>query len=881
MSATLIVNGIARSVTSDPARPLLEVLRDDLGVTGPKFGCGEGACGACVVWVGDRVLPACQTLLGQVAGQPITTVEGLAQDGRLHPVQQAWLEVGAMQCGFCTPGWLLATAALLARAQRPNETEILGILERQICRCCTYPRIRRAVRRAIELTDRPEPPSGLLAASPMGSRVDRGHLGAAPEADQDAPLDVGPAGGGRFFDVLGDGLVTVIDPPAGTGVVPRGWGSPPSAWVHVGASGWVTAGIGKVEGGQGTRTALALLIAEELGVPLGSVRLVMGDTAVSPFDMGTFGSRSIPDAAPSVRAAAATARESLREAAADRLGLNAADVTLADGVAGNPGQMRQIACADLLVGVRRIERVPADVALTPPARWRAAGHMALAQGGLAVVSGSRRFPSDLTRPGMLHGAVLRPPAYGARLRSLEARRAEAVAGVVVVREGGFVGVVAEDATTARVAVEALEATWDRSEQPSAAELEAFLRMHPIEGAGWLRPVREEAGDPDRALAVAPVRSEATYRTAYIAHAPLEPRAALAEWRDGRVTVWTGTQTPFNVRRELAEALGVDEEDARVIVPDFGGGFGGKHGATVAIEAARLAHAVGRPVKVQWSRGEEFTWGHLRPAAVIDVAAGSDRGGRLSAWSMTNINSGPAALITPYRVPNWRVVHQPAASPLPQGAYRALAATANNFARESHMDVMARLLGADPLEFRLRHLDDERLSHVLRTVAGRIGWGRGRLEMPGAGQGIACGIEKGGRVATAAEVVVGPERRLRVVRLVTAFDCGAVVNPDNLANQIEGAVIMGLGGALFEAIDFADGRILNASLTAYRVPRLSDVPDVEVVVCDRPDQPSVGGGETPIIGVAPAIANAIADACGVRLHALPLVPDGVVPSALVG
>jgi isoquinoline 1-oxidoreductase len=321
---------------------------------------------------------------------------------------------------------------------------------------------------------------------------------------------------------------------------------------------------------------------------------------------------------------------------------------------------------------------------------------------------------------------------------------------------------------------------------------------------------------------------------------------------------------------------VDEADVRIVVPDFGGGFGGKHGPTVAVEAARLARAVGRPVKVQWSRAEEFTWGYLRPAAVIDIAAGADASGRLSAWSMTNLNSGSNGLFTPYAVPNWRVVYQPAASPLPQGSYRALAATANHFARESHMDVLARSLGIDPLEFRLRHLPDERLRNVLRTAAGRIGWEKDRPAAPGFGRGIAGGIEKDGRVATAAEVVVGPDRKLRVVRLVTAFDCGAVVNPDNLSNQIEGAVVMGLGGALFEGIDFAEGRILNASLTSYRVPRLSDVPEVEVVVCDRPDQPSAGGGETPIVGVAPAIANAIADACGVRLHDMPLVPDGVVP-----
>jgi nicotinate dehydrogenase subunit B len=283
--------------------------------------------------------------------------------------------------------------------------------------------------------------------------------------------------------------------------------------------------------------------------------------------------------------------------------------------------------------------------------------------------------------------------------------------------------------------------------------------------------------------------------------------------------------------------------------------------------------------VQWSRDEEFHWGYLRPAALIDISASADPAGAITGWSVTNINSGPAGLRPPYRIPHLLAAYQPADSPLPQGPYRALASTANHFARESAMDELAGLLAADPLRFRLQHLDDGRLAAVLRAAAAGLGWaeagGRPGPAEDGTGTGIALGMEKGGRVATAARVRVAPGSELQILRLVTAFDCGAVVSPDNLVNQVEGAVMMGLGGAMFEAVDFAGGRILNASMSGYRVPRLPDLPDVEVILIDRPDQPSAGGGEAPIVAVAPAIANAIAAACGVRLRAMPLAPDGVV------
>jgi isoquinoline 1-oxidoreductase len=862
---TVTVNGVAREVAAEPERSLLEVLREELGITGPKLGCGEGMCGACTVLLGRRAVTACTTPAAEAAGHQVTTVEGLAEDGLLHPVQQAWLETGAMQCGYCTPGWLVGCAALLARVPHPDDARIDAELAGHLCRCCTYPRIRAAVHRAAELMEQPESlePVPVPAAEPAVA------AGAAAR-----PWDLVAPDPDAFLAGLPEGLVSVAGQEPAPGVLTTST----RAWLHVGPDGVVTAFTGKVEAGQGTRGALSLLVAEELRVPPGAVRVLMGDTGVSPFDMGTFGSRSITDAAPLLCRAAAAARRVLREAAAQRFGLAEVDITLAEGMAVGPDGAPSASFGELVTGMRRVEQARADEQVTDPGAWRRAGRPARSAAAGTVVTGTKRFPSNLAVPGMRHGCVLRAPAYGARLVGLDLAAAQAMPGIQVVRDGDFVGVVAPTARAARAAVTAIAADWELTPQPGPAELEAYLRAHPAEGQGFSAPYRHAAGDVDAALAAGPLRLEATYTTAYLAHVPLEPRVALARWESGRLTVWTGTSTPFRARGELAEALGLDEAAVQVIVPDYGGGFGGKHGAAAALEAARLARAAGGPVKVAWSREEEFRWGYLRPAAVIDVAASADATGQLTGWSFTNINSGQAGIGTPYRVPNQRIAYQPADSPLPQGSYRALAATANSFARESHMDEMARLTGADPLVFRLDHLDDERLATVLRRAADRIGWDRHDRQPAGHGLGLACGWEKGGRVATAAEVRVDDDGRLHVLRLVTAFDCGAVIDPANLANQVEGATVMGLGGALFEQVDFADGVIRNASLSQYRVPRLPDVPPVEAILIDRPDQPSAGGGETPLIAVAPALANAIRAATGTRIRSLPLAPNGKVSRA---
>ncbi len=283
---------------------------------------------------------------------------------------------------------------------------------------------------------------------------------------------------------------------------------------------------------------------------------------------------------------------------------------------------------------------------------------------------------------------------------------------------------------------------------------------------------------------------------------------------------------------------------------------------------------GHPVKLVWTREEEFTWAYFRPAGVIDVRGGITADGTLTAWEFHNYNSGGSGIGIPYVVPNQRVQFHETKSPLRQGSYRGLAATANHFARECAIDELAHAAGIDPLEFRLKNISDSRLRDVFVAAAKKFGW-PAKKTAEGQGFGMGGGIEKAGYVATCAEVAVDrASGSVRIVRVVTAFECGAIVNPDGLRHQVIGANIMGLGGALFEAIAFENGRITNPHFAKYRVPRFKDVPEIEAVLLDRKDIPSAGAGETPIVGIAPAIGNAIFDAVGVRLRTLPMVPNGL-------
>lgn len=678
----------------------------------------------------------------------------------------------------------------------------------------------------------------------------------------------------EFVQVLGAGILISV---AGRSIVAQRFRNDRaielSDRLHIGEDGTMTVLTGKVEVGQGSRTQLAQAAAEELHVSLNSIRLIMADSSVVPNDGGTAGSRTTPSTVPSVRKACAAARELLLQSAASKFHVDANHLEVREGQVAGLDEGKRFAYTDLARNGSTANfnrEVPSDIHLTPVHEWRLLGTTVPRSNAREIVTGSHPYPSDIRRPGMLFGVVLRPPSYNAELTGIDMAPVRKLPGVVAVHDGNFVGFAAPNRFEAEQALEAAakSAQWKTESHTSSDELYEHLRNTASD-----RSRGDSKGSPEQALKESAKTLRESYNIAYVQHAPMETRAAVAEWNADDLTVWTGTQQPDRVRGELARTFRMPEEKVRVIVPDTGGGFGGKHTGETAVEAARLAKEAGKPVSLQWSREEEFTWAYFRPAGVIDLAAGLNSENRLTAWKHINFNSGSSAIETPYDISHTSTEYKRCDGPLRSGSYRALASTANNFARESFMDELAAEAGINPLEFRLRQLKNDRLRAVLIAAAERFGWENQWMphtQPQTIGVGLACGIEKGSYVATCAKVEVDAQtQRFKVIRVTEAFECGAIHNPKNLQAQVEGCIIQGLGAVLKEEMQFQNGRILNPKFSQYGVPRFQDVPQIETVLVNRPDLPSVGAGETPIIGIAPAVGNALFHAVRTRIRSLPL------------
>jgi isoquinoline 1-oxidoreductase len=695
-----------------------------------------------------------------------------------------------------------------------------------------------------------------------------------------------------FLGVAGAGLLVSVARPGAKAQSREGSEGPVAARVRIAKDGAITVMTGKVEVGQGSRAQLTQAAAEELKVAPGAITLIMADTALTPDDGSTAGSRTTPSSVPAVRRGTAAAREILVELAAKQWGVESASLKVENGAVLDAANNRKLTYAELAASANLDEAfqrtVPRGVTVTAVEDWTVTGLPTPRPNGRGIVTGAHRFPSDIVRPNMLYGKVLRPPSYGATLETIDLSVAEKMPGVVAVRDRNFVGCAAPTSFQAKKAVEALAKTavWKEQPQPSHNELYSLLKEKAATREAGRRGFREnENGSLETGRAAAAKTLEAAYEIAYVQHAPMEPRAAVAEWTDGALTVWTGTQRPTGVQGELAETFRIPEAKVRVIVPDTGGGFGGKHTGETAIEAARLAKAAGKPVSLRWTREEEFTWAYFRPAGLIEINAGIDAEGRLVSWEFLNYNSGGSALESPYDIAHTRHQYRSSDSPLREGSYRALASTANNFARESFMHELAAAANQDPLDFRLAHLSHKRLRPVLEAVAEKFRWRERRNNLQSGGSpingstdqpingraiGIACGTEKGSYVAACAEVSVDRENgTFQIHEICQAFECGAIHDPENLRAQSDGCVIMTLGAVMGEEILFENGRILNPNFAQYPVPRFKDVPPIETVLLNRPDLPSVGAGETPMIAVPPAVANAIYEASKVRIRSLPI------------
>lgn len=641
------------------------------------------------------------------------------------------------------------------------------------------------------------------------------------------------------------------------------------AWLRITPEGRVTVFAPTPEVGQGVRTSLAQLVAEELAFPVGSIEMVLGDTDRVPPDPGCCGCEAITVIGPYVRQAAAQARQMLKAIAGDKWGVAPGQVVLRDGravLASDPATSLPI--GDLVRGQNLSAKLTSAAPVKPAAECTVIGQPIRRLDGPGYVRGRAKYAADIRLPNMAYARVLRPPGTGANLVKAETRAAAAQPGVIaVVQDGDLVAVVATRPDVADRALLSIQATWTDPGQASQASLYQDLRA-----SAKLEEKLGVKGDVETALARARRGFSAGYRLPFGAHAPLEPHCAVAELKDDRMVVYATTQRPFLHRDAVASALGMSLGRVRVITTAVGGAFGGKDAPDTSVQAARLAQAVRRPIMVCQSREEEMSWNVFRPAALIEIRAAANTEGQVTAWDCDAFNCGSRDAEPPYQFPSQRIRCYRCAPPLPQGPSRALGGPANTFAREVHVDHIAAELWMDPLALRLRHLaPDERLTGVIRTMAERYGWDE-RVMPTGRGVGFACAIDAGACAAVVAEVEV--QRRsgeVRVRRVWVAQDSGLIINTDNARNQIEGAVVMGLGLALKEIVRYELGRILSRDFSSYAIPTFRDAPEVEVMLSPNPDMPPQSDGSAAFCAVAPAIANAVFDATGKRLRELPLLP----------
>ncbi len=651
-----------------------------------------------------------------------------------------------------------------------------------------------------------------------------------------------------------------------------------NAYLKIGPDGRVGCFVGKIEMGQGNMTALAMLAAEELNVSLDQVDMLMGDTDLCPWDGGTWGSLSIWQFGPVLRGAAAETKAVLIQMASERLGIAVERLQVKDGVVSSLGDASKRVSYGELVQGKQIERHLKNVKVKPVAEFTLVGKEVPRKDGRLKVTGGAKYTADLVPEGTLYAAILRPPAHGAKLLTVDVSAAEKLPGVRVIQAGDLVAALHPRSDQAREALGRIQATFQPS--PSTLNNENIFD-HLLKTAP---PAKQLAAKGDLNIGKAAVidKVEATYLDNYIAHAPMEPHTAVAQWDKGKLTVWASTQAPFLLRSILTKALGLTARNVRIITPFVGGGFGGKGMAPQGIEAARLAKVAGCPVQVTWSRQEEFFLDSFRPAGVVKIRSGLTKEKRIAFWEHQVTAAGEAEAETMYDIPHQRITSagtwmggNPAGfHPFAVGAWRAPAANTNVFAKESHMDTLAAMAGVDPVAFRLSHLKEPRMIAALETVEKAFGWTR-KPGPTGRGFGVACVNHRDTVVAAMAEVAVDKKTgAVKVKRVVMAQDMGVVVHPDGARQQVEGCVTMGLGYSLYEQIRFKNGRVLDENFDTYQIPRFSQMPSIETILISNPSVAAQGGGEPAIVVMGALIANAIHDAIGIRLLQMPMTPERI-------
>ena len=633
-----------------------------------------------------------------------------------------------------------------------------------------------------------------------------------------------------FFKLLGGGIIILFTTHDEAAMGQRGPGYPAdlNAYLKIGEDGRVTVYSGKIEMGQGVIISLAQMAADELGVALASVDMVMGDTDLCPYDSGTYGSMSTRFFGPAVRAAAAEARSVLLIMASEQLKTPVENLAVEDGAVFNKADRKQrVTFSQMVKGQKITRKLDGKAVLKSAAEFKLMGKSFTRTDAVLKVTGKAKYAGDFREPGMLYAKILRPPSHGSVFKTVDTSAAAKIPGVTVVNQDGLIAVLHQDPETAAKALDSVKVV-DVSVPDSPSFDNQTIYDHFL-NIGLRGQESDKRGDLATGEKAAGAVFDSKFTTAYGAHAPIETHTALAKIENGKATVYISTQGPFPNRQQIANAIGFAVENVRVITPFVGGGFGGKNPAPQAVEAAKLAKITGKPVQVMFSRAEEFFYDTFRPAAVVKIKSGIDGAGKICLWDYSVYCAGARSSEQYYDVAHniIRVFGQGmgggtgAANPhaFGTGAWRAPGATVNVFARESQIDMMAAKAKIDPLEFRLNNTSDKRMRSVLQAAAERFPWKKAAAPS-GRGIGIACGIDAETYCAEIVEVSVDKATgAVKVKRVVCAQDMGFVINPEGATLQMEGCITMGLGYTLSEDIQFKGGDISTDQFRHLRTPAL--------------------------------------------------------------
>lgn len=849
--ATFKINGQDYKTDVDPEMPLLWILRDVLGLTGTKFGCGMGQCWGCTVLIEGKARPSCTTKAQNAEEKEITTIEGIPWD---HPVKRAWVEEQVPQCGYCQPGQILHAISLLSDNPDPSDEEIAKAMQRNLCRCGTYARIKAAVKRAAQ-----EIRSGKTTWNVLTRDVSQ-----SPSWSSEEGYALNP-------------------------------------FVRIGADGQVTVLAKHFETGQGAYTGLATILAEELDADWNRVRVVSAPADERLYNnllfgpiQATGGSTCIANSFDQYRRAGAMARQMLVMAAAETWGTPAEEISVEQGMVKHSGSGREAGFGQLAQKASGMTP-PDDVELRDPQAFKLIGKQNARVDIEPKVDGSARYAMDVRLSDMLTAVVARPPRFGGKVKSFDAEQAKAVPGVtdvVEIPEG--VAVVAVDSWTARRGRDALQIEWDDGEAEMRGSAELLAEYHSL----LAQPGRtaHNGGNIDEALGDAAQTLEATFEFPYLAHAPLEPLNCVVQLSENGCEIWAGDQFQTVDQENAAKAAGLDVRQVQIHTLFAGGSFGRRANPTsdYIVEGVHVARALGgrAPIHLVWTREDDIKGGRYRPLFVHYVQAGLDKEGNPIAWHHRlagqsllvntpfegamvkdgiDLASVEGLVEMPYAIPNRRVELHTTDVKVPVLWWRSVGHTHTAFAVEVFLDELAEAAGRDPIELR-RALLAEHPRHlgVLNLVAEKAGWDSPLP--PGRSRGVAVRQSFETFVAQIAEVSMGNDETFQVERVVCAVDCGTAVNPDIVRAQMEGGIAFGLSAALQEAVTLDAGRVQQSNFSDYKLLRFDRMPKVEVYVVESSENPT-GVGEPGVPPIAPAVANAIFAATGKRFRRLPLLDTG--------